>query len=139
MRGSCRCENISFHWAVESVPAPPRACQCSYCAAIGAAYVSVPATAIQVFIADENNHSIVRHGTETASFHECTRCGELVLVTSEINSVVYGVINARCLTGAELQLALPMNIGEETTLARFVRRQKNWCSPVVIRSMSDVF
>jgi hypothetical protein len=137
MYASCDCKNIEIDWLDTGQVLIPRACQCDYCKTIEAHYVSTADTKIRVTIHDEDRVKIVQHGTETADFFECIICEKLVFASSVIDGVIYGVINSGCLQNKKL-LKEPQAFSYEgeSLEQRLKRRQKNWCSPVVIEKAS---
>lgn len=134
MYGSCECKNIEVQWKTIDYSSVPRACQCDYCRAKSAAYVSKSASAVDVVIHNPGLHRIVTHGTGTAQFHECGYCGTLVFVSCEIDGIIYGVLNAACLDN-KFGFAKPvaMDFSNQPVAERLLRRQQNWCYPVNIR------
>ena len=136
--GRCQCKNIELVWRTISTSLIPRACQCDYCKSKNASYVSEPGTEFRATIHYENNHKIIRHGTESADFHECKNCKKIVFATSEIDNIIYGVINSECIENKDhLKESQPYSYEGETLEERLRRRQKNWCSPVIINPGTD--
>jgi hypothetical protein len=72
----------------------PRTCQCEYCFAKSAAYVTKPDTKFEVLIHHKSLHKKVQHGSSSAIFHECSHCRQVIFVTSEIEGELYGALNA---------------------------------------------
>lgn len=133
MHGSCRCKNIELHWRTVDFSVVPRACQCDYCRSHGAAYVSKAGTPVDVRIRDAGLHRIVRHGSNSAEFHECINCGELILVTATIDGEVYGALNARCLDNRlGFANATDVDYSGDTAAQKQARWRQNWCAPVLI-------
>jgi hypothetical protein len=137
MRGSCSCNNIEVVWHTVDLSVVPRACQCEYCLAKGAAYVSKSGTAVEVLIHKERLHSTVAHGSGTARFHECGNCGDLVFVTAQIDSEIYGALNALCMKN---RLGFPAPVSTNFTSQTFEKKRErwrqNWCHPVTIKSLA---
>lgn len=96
MRLACKCGNTQIEWDSSISSLLARRCGCDYCTEQDCAYVGDPSSTISYKILDPVLCRIVQHGTETASFYECVHCG-LVFVTSEIEGVLYGVLNAKAL------------------------------------------
>lgn len=132
IHGSCSCGNIEIVWSPNQAPRIPRACQCNYCISKQASYVSEPNSELSAIIHATEFHRIVRHGTNTAEFHECSACNTLVFVSSCIGGETYGVINSICLPSLSLETAVNMQFEQETEQERLVRRRQNWCHPVLI-------
>lgn len=136
IHGGCKCGNIEIVWQVDEPSLSPRACQCDYCVARNASYVSSPNSEISVTIKNSAFHYIVCHGTNIAEFHECSNCNTLVFVSADINNSIYGVINSSCLPDLNFEAPVKMQFSQETTHERLVRRSQNWCHPVLITSTS---
>ena len=133
MRGHCHCNNIEVVWHTVDYSVVPRACQCAYCLAKGAAYVCKPGTAVTVRIHNERLHRTVAHGSRTATFHECGHCGDLVFVTAQIDGDTYGVLNAPCMHNARgFSAAVSLDFSAQTAAQKRERWQQNWCHPVSI-------
>ncbi len=135
LRGSCRCNNIQVLWHTVDYSVVPRACQCEYCLAKGAAYVCKSGTAVDVRIHKEQLHRISTHGSKTARFHECGNCGVLVFVSAQIDGDTYGVLNAGCIKNS-IGFAAPvkMDFSEQTAEQKRDRWRQNWCYPVTVSS-----
>ncbi len=135
---NCECKNIQLRWHVAAEALVSRACQCRYCLNHNARYVSRPGSRIEVSVRNPDQHRLVRQGSGTADFHECRQCKQLVLVSSAIDGVVYGVINAACLQNQQSLIAGDeVSFAGESTEARLARRRQNWCGPVVLSHSSS--
>src|SRR5215470_13649243 len=137
IKGQCHCGNIAFELAWEGDPPeiPARACDCSFCTKHGGVWTSNPRARLAVAIADPKLVSKYEHGTQTATFHVCSRCGVVPLVTSEIANRLYAVVNVNALENVEpswLRRAAASFEGE-TVESRLARRQRNWIPDVHIR------
>jgi hypothetical protein len=133
MRGSCSCNNIKVLWHTVDYSVVPRACQCEYCRAQGAAYVSKSGTAVEVSIHKAGLHRIVTHGSGVARFHECGNCGELVFVTTDIDGEIYGALNATCLENKlGFSTQVKADYSDDTAAQKQERWRQNWCHPVRI-------
>lgn len=138
MRGHCRCNNFRVMWRTTDFSIVPRACQCDYCRAKDAAYVSKSGTAVEIHIHNKRQHSIVTHGSQLAEFHECGACGDLVLVTAHIDGETYGVLNARCLDNkAGFAAAVAIDYSGDTAEEKQLRWRQNWCAPVQIHFLGS--
>jgi hypothetical protein len=134
MRGSCRCNNIEVCWHTVDYSLIPRACQCDYCLPKNAAYVSKSGTRVGIVIHNERQHEVRRHGSGTASFHECSACAELVFVTADIDGDLYCALNAKCLSNpAGFSASVEFDYDEQTVAQKTDRWRRNWCRPVSIR------
>jgi hypothetical protein len=73
-------------------------------------------------------------GTRTATFHVCSRCGAVPLVTSEIANHLYAVVNVNVMENVDqswLRRAAANFEGEDTE-SRLARRKRNWIADVRI-------
>ncbi|KRD75016.1 GFA family protein [Lysobacter sp. Root983] len=99
LAGGCHCGSVRLVYTSALLPADthPRACDCSFCRMHGAAYVSDPAGALRISVADAQTLQSYRQGSEAALFRLCGRCGVLVAVTYEQDGRMYAAVNAGCL------------------------------------------
>jgi hypothetical protein len=133
LRGNCRCGNIKVQWRTVDLSVVPRACRCDYCRSKGAAYVSKAGTSLDVQIRDASLHNVIKHGSHSAEFHECGRCGELVLVTVTLDGDMFGALNARCLSNKlEFASAVDVDYSGHTLEQKQARWRRNWCAPVFL-------
>ena len=137
IKGRCHCGNIAFELAWEGDPPeiPARTCDCSFCTKHGGVWTSNPRARLAVAVHDPGLVSKYEHGTRTATFHVCSRCGVVPLVTSEIANRLYAVVNVNALENVEpswLRRAAASFEGEAVE-ARLARRQRNWIADVRIR------
>lgn len=133
IRGSCHCNNIQILWKTVDLSLVPRECQCNDCLTNKMAYVSKAGTRVDVRIHKEVLYKARARGHKDDIFHSCASCGDLVLVTTEIEHEVYGALNARCLQnpsgfGASVKLE-PQN---GSTISNNKTWYQNWCHPVLI-------
>lgn len=129
IRGGCQCNNIEFVWHTVDHSLVPRACQCSYCIAKGAAYVSKSGTRVEVTIRKKNLHRTHQQGSNTADFHECQFCGDLVLVTTRIEGELYGAVNAGCVGNpAVFGAPVKMELFDQPASEKITRWRQNWCN-----------
>ena len=133
--GGCDCNNIEITWHVVDYSLVPRACQCDYCLPKEAAYVTKSGTRVDVLIRNENFHKKVRHGSNSAVFHECSNCDQVIFVTSEVDGELYGALNANQLNN-KFGFSAPVkaNFSFQTAEQKRERWQQNWCHPVLITS-----
>ncbi|MCG2578372.1 hypothetical protein LZ012_15365 [Dechloromonas sp. XY25] len=134
--GRCRCGNISFtlDWTPDPVAIPARACSCSFCVAHSAAWTACSSGKLMVRI--KRPTLVTRHSfaTETAQFHICASCGDIPIVTSQIDGRVYAVVNTRMLQGSATALLHyeSASFDGESVAARLERRRRHWIADVVI-------
>ena len=136
--GKCHCGNIAFslEWPGESPEIPARACGCSFCVKHGGVWTSNPASSLVATIDDAALVSKYAFGSRTATFHVCSRCGAVPLVTSEISNHVYAVVNVNVLENIDpswLHRAAVTFEGEDVE-SRLARRTRNWIADVRIVS-----
>ena len=134
--GKCHCGNIAFEleWEGESPEIPARACNCSFCVKHGGVWTSNPESRLVVTIRDDSLVSKYAFGSRTATFHVCSRCGAVPLVTSEIADHLYAVVNVNVLENVDqswLRRAAANFEGEDVE-SRLARRQRHWIADVRI-------
>ena len=142
LNGKCHCGNVAFEleWEGTSPEIPARACDCSFCVKHGGVWTANPKSVLNVKIRDAALVSKYKFGTETATFHICTRCGAVPLVTSEIAEHLYAVVNVNVLENIDqawLRRA-SVTFGGEDIETRLARRTRNWIAEVrIVESMPD--
>lgn len=136
INGNCHCGNIvlELEWADESPEIPARACGCSFCVKHGGVWTSSPGARLVVAIRNPALVSKYTFGTRTATFHVCSRCGVVPLVTSDIANHVYAVVNVNVLEHVDQSRVreVPANFENEDVDARLARRQRNWIGDIRI-------
>jgi len=134
IRGKCHCGNISFSLAWEPDPAeiPARACDCSFCTKHGGVWTSNPRGALEVTVKEPSQVSRYSHGTRTAEFHVCGRCGVVPVVTSRIDGHLYAVVSVHAFEGVDPSLLrrAPASFDGEGTEDRLARRKRSWIADV---------
>jgi hypothetical protein len=138
LRGRCHCGNIAFalEWPGGSPEISARACGCSFCVKHGGVWTSNPKASLAVTIRDPALMSPYAFGTRTATFHVCARCGAVPIVTSEIDSHTYAVVNVNVLENVDpawLRHA-PADFEGESVESRLARRKRNWIPDVRVRN-----
>jgi hypothetical protein len=136
INGKCHCGNIAFEleWKGDPAEIPARACGCSFCVKHGGVWTSNPNSRLTVAIGDMSLVSKYAFETRTATFHVCSRCGAVPLVTSEIENHLYAVVNVNAFENVDqrqLHRAAASFDGENIE-ARLVRRKHNWIADVRI-------
>ena len=134
LHGKCHCGNIAFQldWDADPHEIPARACDCSFCVKHGGVWTSNPRARLTVAVADPARVSKYDFGTRTATFHICSRCGAVPVVTSEIDDHLYAVVNVNVLEDVDpswLRRASASFEGEEVE-SRLARRKRNWIADV---------
>jgi len=132
--GKCHCGNISFalQWTPEPTEIPARACTCSFCTKHGGVWTSCPTGSLSVNIAEPSCVSRYAFGTKTATFHICSKCGVVPVVTSEIEGRLYAVVSVHALEGVDPSLlrVASATFDGESEQARLARRMRNWIGNV---------
>jgi hypothetical protein len=134
--GRCHCGNIAFdlEWTGDPPEIPARACGCSFCAKHGGIWTSDPHARLTVAVRDAALVSKYAFGTRTATFHVCSRCGAVPLVTSEIAGHLYAVVNVNAFENVDpsrLRRSAANFAGEDVE-SRLARRRHNWIADVRI-------
>ena len=129
IHGRCHCGNIAFalDWAASPPEIPARACGCSFCTRHGGVWTSRPDAKLTVTVVDDAQVSRYAFGTRTATFHVCTHCGCVPVVTSEIENRVYAVVNVNMLEHVDPSWIrrASTSFDDETTASRRARRHRN--------------
>jgi hypothetical protein len=141
IHGKCHCGNVVFEldWPGDTTEIPARACGCSFCVKHGGVWTSSPKARLAVTIRDRGLVSSYAFGTRTATFHVCSRCGAVPIVTSEIDGRTYAVVNVNTFDNvdpASLRRAATDFEGEGLE-SRLGRRKRNWIAAVQIRDAGD--
>jgi hypothetical protein len=136
INGKCHCGNIAvvLEWEGDPPEIPARACSCSFCIKHGGVWTSNPKSRLAVAIRDGSLVSKYAFGTRTATFHVCSRCGAVPLVTSEIANHLYAVVNVNVLENIDqswLRRGAVTFEGEDIE-TRLARRKRKWIADVRI-------
>ena len=136
INGKCHCGNIAFalEWEGDPPEIPARACTCSFCVKHGGVWTSNPKSALEITIRDESLVSMYTFGTGTATFHICSKCGAVPVVTSDVDGHRYAVVNVNTLEDVDrswLRPSLSSFDGEDIG-SRLERRKRNWIADVRI-------
>jgi hypothetical protein len=100
----------------------------------GGVWTSNPKARLAVVFRDAALVSKYAFGTRTATFHVCSRCGAVPLVTSEIAKHLYAVVNVNVFENVDpsrLRRA-PVSFEGEDVESRLARRTRNWIADVRI-------
>jgi hypothetical protein len=136
INGKCHCGNIAFEleWEGDTAEIPARACGCSFCVKHGGVWTSNPNSRLSVAIRDISLVSKYAFGYRTATFHVCSRCGAVPVVTSEIANQLYAVVNVNVFENVDpsrLNRAAASFEGEDSE-SRLARRRRSWIADVRI-------
>ncbi len=134
INGKCHCGNIAFEleWEGDTPEIPARACGCSFCVKHGGVWTSNPNARLAVTVRDAALVSKYAFGTNTATFHVCSRCGAVPLVTSEIANHLYAVVNVNVFENVDASWLrrAPVSFEGEDVESRLARRRRNWIADV---------
>jgi hypothetical protein len=134
--GKCHCGNIALEldWTGDAPTIPARACGCSFCVKHGGVWTSNPTAKLAVAIRDAERVTKYAFGTRTATFHVCSICGIVPVVTAKVANHLYAVVNVNVLENVEeswLRRAAASFEGEDVE-TRLARRERNWIADVRI-------
>ena len=139
--GGCYCGNITVRVETDTLPADivPRACDCDFCMAHGAEWVSTADAALEIEIQNEAALSLYSQGSDSARLWICQRCGVVPAVTCDIDDHRKGAVNRRTLEDHDAfpasEVTSPAKLSAEEKKARW----KNlWIQKVVIKDCWDV-
>jgi hypothetical protein len=134
IHGGCHCGNITFHltWDPEPREIPARACDCTFCTKHGGVWTSNPKGALRVEVKEPARVSKYEFGTRTATFHICSSCGVVPLVTSELDGRTYAVVSVNAMNGLDPALIkrAPISFDGEALASRLERRKRSWIPDV---------
>ena len=134
--GKCHCGNIAFvlDWPGEPAEIVARECGCSFCVKHGRVWTSNCEARLSVTLHSPNLVSKYVFGTKTATFYVCTRCGVVPIVTSEIESHLYAVVNVNSFEdlGSLQARRQSVSFDGEGEQSRLARRARNWIADVRI-------
>src|SRR5258705_1290448 len=134
LKGKCHCGDISLEleWEGSSSEIPARACGCSFCVKHGGVWTSNPKARLVVVVRQPALVSAYAFGTRTATFHICSRCGAVPVVTSELEDHLYAVVNVNVMEHVDpawLRRA-SADFDDEDVESRLARRKRNWIADV---------
>jgi len=136
IEGRCHCGNISFvfHWPGDESKIPVRACGCTFCVKHTGTYTSHRDGKLSAVVLDDALVSKYRFGTNTADFWVCSRCGAVPFVTSEIEGVLFAVVNVNTIEGVDRSIfrQAVTDFDGEDTQSRLDRRARTWIPSVTI-------
>ena len=134
IQAKCHCANIAFSldWDGTTPEIPARACSCSFCVKHGGVWTSNPKGKLAIRIRNPAKVSKYQFGTRTATFHVCAECGSVPFVTSEIEDLLYAVVNVNMFDNVDpawLRRGATDFEGEDMD-SRLARRKRNWIADV---------
>jgi hypothetical protein len=138
LQGSCHCGAIALAFSTTLVPADtaPRACDCSFCRAHGAGWVSDTNAQLIIHAHRPERLRRYRHGSLAAQFLLCGECGVLIAVVFEDGERTYAAVNTGCLEErdafAPMASTSPQRLSPEEKLARW---RQLWIGEVSLQLM----
>lgn len=99
--GGCYCGNISYAAELANSPGAytPRSCDCDFCTAHGASYISDSEGKLALQIKSEKETSRFKQGSGMVDFLICKNCGVVVGACYEEGGILYGAINSKSVRG----------------------------------------
>jgi hypothetical protein len=134
--GACHCGNLRIEAQLTRPAASytPRACDCSFCRAHGAAYLSDPAGTLAITVGAAGL-TRYRQGSAQADMLICPVCGVLVGALYTGAARAYGVVNLRVLQGPHVfGAAEPVSPARLGAAEKSARWQDIWFPNVLVRS-----
>jgi hypothetical protein len=136
LTGKCHCGTIAFRldWPEDQPVIAARACNCSFCVKHGGVWTSHPGAKLSVVLQNADQVSNYAFGTRTATFHVCTRCGGVPIVTSVIENHLYAVVNVNTIENLDPARLIrkAADFGDEDVGSRLARRREKWIADVRI-------
>ena len=134
IHGKCHCGNIAFEleWEGKAPTLRARKCSCSFCVKHGGVWTSNPGARLSVSVEDVALVSRYAFGTRTATFHVCSRCGAVPVVTSAIADRLYAVVNVNAFENVDPSWLIrsEASFEGEDLESRLARRRQNWIADV---------
>ncbi len=132
IKTSCECQNIKVECDSKLLSRIARQCNCNYCKASQAEYLSDSDSNVTFEITDFESYRLSQNGYPIAKLHECNNYG-VILVTFKVEGQLYCVINAKALrvNGYTLDGTLK-DYSNESNEQRLSRRKNNWFKAVQV-------
>lgn len=128
--GRCDCGALAIEFDT-SAPLAPRACQCSFCTARGARWVSDPAGSATLTLGADTSR--YRFGTGTADFLICRCCGLCLAAVQAIDGATCAVLNLNAFDDPYPELSGErVDFSGESVGGRVARRKSRWTPATVI-------
>lgn len=132
--GGCSCGNVEFEMELTDAAGTyrPRACDCDFCRAHIASYVSDRCGKLRIRVKDETRLIRRRQGSGIADCLVCRTCGILIGIVYEDDGRLYAAVNSKAVRnavfGTETAVS-PKKLGDE---ARIQRWKEVWFSDVTV-------
>jgi len=141
LTGGCYCGNITVRVETDVAASDmtPRACDCDFCTAHGAEWISTPDANLEIEIQNEAALSLYSQGSDSARLWICQRCGVVSAVTCDIENRRKGAVNRRVLDNRNAfppaEVVSPAKLSVEEKKSRW---KTVWMQKVVIKDCWDV-
>ena len=135
--GACHCGAVSYRFTTHRPLTEfiPRACDCDFCTAHGATYISDPQGALTLHY--HNRVHLYHQGSNTSDFVICPTCGVLTCVLCAVDEHLYAVINSRTING-ETAPPQTTHLDHQPTEQRLSRRQNTWIGNVIVKRAANL-
>ena len=134
--GGCHCGNLVLELVLAEPleTYTPRACDCDFCTAHGAAYISDPRGSLVVKINDRGELGAYRQGSGAAEFLVCRTCGVLVAASYVEGGRRYASVNSKAVRAA-FAAATPVSPKTLAADAKIERWTRLWFADVTLQDM----
>ncbi len=135
LEGGCHCGAITLTFSTALTPGTtaPRACDCGFCRAHGAAWVSDAAAQLVIHAHRPDRLRRYRQGAQAAQFLLCGDCGVLVAVVFEEANHTWAAVNSGCLQARDaFAPAVPVSPQTLTPDEKTARWRQLWIADVRI-------
>ncbi len=126
---SCSCGKIQVKLSLPKSLSQytPRACDCDFCTARNASYLSDPEGRLQITETEELDQ--LMQGSEQAIFWQCKSCHDLIGVTHEFENGLQGAVNANLFAESyKLQNSVPVSPKTLSPEEKRERWREGWMS-----------
>ena len=137
--GACSCGNVRVvvELTRDLSTYGPRVCDCEFCVARSAAYISDSGGSLYIWIEPSRQLRIARQGSMAAEFMLCPDCASLIAVRYQSEGRAFGAVNANILDQPERlggrTSVSPKHLSLEQKIARW---KAAWFAQVEIRSVA---
>lgn len=132
---SCGCVSISIRLPRQIEDYRPRICDCDFCVARGAGYLSDPYGTVQA--RSGRDWAKARQGSELAEFFSCPDCSDLAFVAYAAQSRLTCAVNTNMLSArGRLGPAVEASPKQLSPSEKLVRWQQLWTPLVIVASAS---
>jgi hypothetical protein len=134
--GGCHCGNVVLELELAEAPATyvPRACDCDFCTAHGAAYISDPRGSLAVKIRSRGELGTYRQGSGAAEFLVCRTCGVLLAASYVDAGRRYASVNSKAVR-ATFGTATPVSPKTLAAPDKIERWKRLWFADVTLQDL----